>query len=175
MGAVLYLCPELNLIQGGFFNWSPLKMTKCQTHWKIWHLELFWWDLQCNLTLSHFLGRNSQKNHPVYCCLVKLAQIFVLLCSYQVHLAKAVPEKPGVYLKIWKQLRFKYALQCSVLIYAGARPFRNSSFFSMDGSHSSGRQQSLCPESEPSSGGGVQKTFLCKSLKLSLSFLQQTK
>ena len=54
------------LIQGGFFDCSALKMTKCQTHWKIWHLELFWWDLQCNLTLSHFLGRNSQKNHPVF-------------------------------------------------------------------------------------------------------------
>ena len=48
-------------IQGGFFYCSALKMTKCQTHWKIWHLELFWWDLQCNLTLSHFLGRNSKK------------------------------------------------------------------------------------------------------------------
>ena len=52
-------------IQGCFFNCSALKMTKCQTHWKIWHLELFWWDLQCNLTLSHSLGRNSIKNHPV--------------------------------------------------------------------------------------------------------------
>ena len=50
---------------GCFFYCSALKMTKCQTHWKIWHLELFWWDLQCNLTLSHFLGRNSKKNHPV--------------------------------------------------------------------------------------------------------------
>ena len=49
------------LIQGGFFDCSALKMPKCQTHWKIWHLELFWWDLQCNLTLSHFLGRNSKK------------------------------------------------------------------------------------------------------------------
>ena len=32
-------------LQGGFFNWSALKMTKCQTLWKIWHLELFWRDL----------------------------------------------------------------------------------------------------------------------------------
>ena len=23
------------IVQGGFFNWSALKMTKCQTHWKI--------------------------------------------------------------------------------------------------------------------------------------------
>ena len=29
-------------------------------------LRIFWWDLQCNLTLSHFLGWNSQKNHPVH-------------------------------------------------------------------------------------------------------------
>ena len=36
---------DLINIQGGFFNWSALKMTKCQTHWKIWHLELFWRDL----------------------------------------------------------------------------------------------------------------------------------
>ena len=56
-----------------------------------------------------------------------------------------------------KTIRFKFALQWSVLIYAGARPFRNSSFSSMDGSHSGGRQQSLCPESEPLTGGGVQK------------------
>ena len=27
-------------------------------------LALFWWDLLCNLTLSHFLGRTSKK-HPV--------------------------------------------------------------------------------------------------------------
>ena len=73
-----------------------------------------------------------------------------------------------------KTIRFKFALQWSVLIYAGARPFRNSSFSLMDGSHSSGRQQSLCPESEPLSGGGVKKKLLSKSLKLSLSFLQQT-
>ena len=32
-------------IQGGFFNWSALKMTKCQTLRKFWHLELFWRDL----------------------------------------------------------------------------------------------------------------------------------
>ena len=32
-------------IQGGFFNWSALKMTKSQTLRKFWHLELFWRDL----------------------------------------------------------------------------------------------------------------------------------
>ena len=32
-------------LQGGFFNWSALKMTKCQTLRKFWHLELFWRDL----------------------------------------------------------------------------------------------------------------------------------
>ena len=36
-------------------------MTKCQARRKFWHLELFWWDLLCNLTLSHFLGRTSKK------------------------------------------------------------------------------------------------------------------
>ena len=61
----LTLSVASNKVQGGFFDCSALKMPKCQTHWKIWHLELFWWDLQCNMTLSHFLGRNSQKNHPV--------------------------------------------------------------------------------------------------------------
>ena len=37
-----------------FFYWSTLKMTKCQTLRKFWHLELFRWDLLCNPTLSHF-------------------------------------------------------------------------------------------------------------------------
>ena len=33
------------MLQGGFFNWSALKMTKCQSLRKFWHLELFWRDL----------------------------------------------------------------------------------------------------------------------------------
>ena len=41
-------------------------MTKCQTLRKFWHLELFWSDLLCNLTLSHFLGRTCQMNHTVW-------------------------------------------------------------------------------------------------------------
>ena len=49
-----------------FFYWSAQKMTKRQTLRKFLHLELFRWDLQCNLTLSHFLGRNSQNNRPEY-------------------------------------------------------------------------------------------------------------
>ena len=36
-------------------------MTKCQTLRKFWHLELFRWDLLCNLTRNHFLGRTSKK------------------------------------------------------------------------------------------------------------------
>ena len=28
-------------IQGGFFDWSALEITKCQTLRKFWHLELF--------------------------------------------------------------------------------------------------------------------------------------
>ena len=35
---------QLNL-QGVFFDWSALKMTKCQTLRKFWHLELFWSNL----------------------------------------------------------------------------------------------------------------------------------
>ena len=43
-------------------NFSFIIVTKIQvltslpvrTLRKIWHLELFWWDLRCNLTLSHF-------------------------------------------------------------------------------------------------------------------------
>ena len=34
------------IIQGGFFNWSALKMTKCQTLRKFSHLELFRRELQ---------------------------------------------------------------------------------------------------------------------------------
>ena len=29
-------------------------------------MKLFWWDLLCNLTLSHFVGRNSKKT-PCIC------------------------------------------------------------------------------------------------------------
>ena len=37
---------------GWFFYWPALKMAKCQNPRKFWHLELFRWDLSCNL--SHF-------------------------------------------------------------------------------------------------------------------------
>jgi len=47
--------------QGVFFYWSALKMTKYQTLRIFWHLELFRWDLLCNLTLSNSLGRASNK------------------------------------------------------------------------------------------------------------------
>ena len=48
-----------------FFYWSALKMTKCQTLRKFWHLELFRWDLLCNLTLRTFRG-GPVKKHPLY-------------------------------------------------------------------------------------------------------------
>jgi len=54
----LWGLPRTNRV---FFYWSALKMTKCQTLRKFWHLELFRWDLLCNLTLSSFLGRTSNK------------------------------------------------------------------------------------------------------------------
>ena len=57
-------------------------MTKCQTHWKIWHLELFWWDLQCNLTLSHFLGRTVKKT-TLYEYLSKKVRNFALVSSLE--------------------------------------------------------------------------------------------
>ena len=41
-------------IQGFFFNCSHPKNPKCQPVSKFCHLELFWWDLQCNLTLRNF-------------------------------------------------------------------------------------------------------------------------
>ena len=43
-------------IQGGFFHWYPPKNFKCQPVSKFWHLELFWWDLLCNLTLRTLRG-----------------------------------------------------------------------------------------------------------------------
>ena len=46
-----------------FFYWSSLKITKCQPLRKFWH---FWWDLLCNLTLSHFLRRTSKKTHCIF-------------------------------------------------------------------------------------------------------------
>ena len=48
-------------VQGGFFDWSALKMTKCQTLRKFWHLELFWRDLHVIWLLVIFLGRTSKK------------------------------------------------------------------------------------------------------------------
>ena len=41
-----------------FFHWYPPKNSKCQPVSKFWHLEHFWWDLLCNLTL---LGGTSEK------------------------------------------------------------------------------------------------------------------
>ena len=39
-----------------FFYWFCPKNSKCQPVSKFWHLELFWWDLLCNLIL---FGRNQ--------------------------------------------------------------------------------------------------------------------
>ena len=46
---------------GCFFNWYPPKSSKCQPVSKSWHLELFWWDLLCNLTLRTFRGHQLEK------------------------------------------------------------------------------------------------------------------
>ena len=54
-------------------------MTKCQTLRKFWHLEIFWWDSLCNLTLSHFSGRTSKKNHPVYVYCLFWAHFLILV------------------------------------------------------------------------------------------------
>ena len=47
-------------IQGGFFNWSALKMTKSQTLRKL-TLRTFLKGFTCNLTLSHILGGPVKK------------------------------------------------------------------------------------------------------------------
>ena len=52
---------QVCLYTGFFSYWSALKMTKCQTLRKFWHLKLFRWGLLCNLTLSHFQGQTSPK------------------------------------------------------------------------------------------------------------------
>ena len=49
-------------IQGVFFNWSYPKSSKCQSVSKFWHLELFWWDLLCNLILRTFWVGPVKKN-----------------------------------------------------------------------------------------------------------------
>jgi len=54
----------LSKLQGVFFNWYPPKSSKCQLVSKSWHLELFWWDLLCNLTLRTFRGVPVTKKHP---------------------------------------------------------------------------------------------------------------
>ena len=59
---LLILVESLMKIQGVFFNWCPPKNSKCQPVSKFWHLELFWWDLLCNLTLRTFRGAPVKKN-----------------------------------------------------------------------------------------------------------------
>ena len=49
-------------IQSVFFNWCPPKNYKFFSASKFWHLELFWWDLLCNLTLRTFRGAPVKKN-----------------------------------------------------------------------------------------------------------------
>ena len=44
------------LVQGDFFHWDPPKNHKFFSVRKFWYLELFWWDLLCNLTLRTFRG-----------------------------------------------------------------------------------------------------------------------
>ena len=45
-----------NMYRVSFFNWCPPKNHKFFFVSKFWHLELFWWDLLCNLTLKTFRG-----------------------------------------------------------------------------------------------------------------------
>ena len=55
---------SINHIQGGFFNWSAQKMTKCQITCKSLQKSS---KCQNFLRVWHFiLGRTSQKKHPVY-------------------------------------------------------------------------------------------------------------
>ena len=49
------------ILQGVFFNWCPPKNHKFFLVSKFWHLELFWWDLLCNLTLTTFRGALIKK------------------------------------------------------------------------------------------------------------------
>ena len=44
------------------FNWDLPKNHKFLLVSKFWHLELFWWDLLCNLTLRTFRGVPVKKN-----------------------------------------------------------------------------------------------------------------
>ena len=47
-------------IQGVFLIWCSLKSQVFSVS-KFWHLELFWWDLLCNLTLRTFRGAPVKK------------------------------------------------------------------------------------------------------------------
>ena len=51
---------------GWFFSLTPPKNHKFFSVSKFRHLELFWWDLLCNLTLRTFRGVPVKKNHPVH-------------------------------------------------------------------------------------------------------------
>ena len=55
-------CHHYIYFTGCFFWLVRPKNCHCQTLRKFWNLELCWWDLLCNLTLSQFLGRTSKKN-----------------------------------------------------------------------------------------------------------------
>ena len=65
-------CPCYHHLQGGFFNWSAQKMTKCQTLRKFWHLELFWRNLHVIWHLVIF--RADQLKKPP-CIIVYLKYI----------------------------------------------------------------------------------------------------
>ena len=67
-------------LQGVLFYWSALKMTKCQTLRKFWHLELFWWDLLCNLTLRTFRGRPVKKT-TLYMLYTYVPAMLPFLCQ----------------------------------------------------------------------------------------------
>ena len=80
------------LIQGGFFDCSALKMTKCQTHWKIWHLELFWRDLHVIWHLVIF--RADQLKKPP--CTISMQKLM------EPRLIRFIFDFP-VLCRVWKQ------------------------------------------------------------------------
>ena len=67
---------HLNHIQGGFFNWTPPKLSKYKFLYKLWHLEKFRASLHGILYLEN-LGGGQLKKPP---CRMLINHIEIYLC-----------------------------------------------------------------------------------------------
>ena len=97
------------LLQGGFFNWSALKMTKSQTLRKFWHLELFWRDLHVIWHLVIFWADQLKKPPCMYDNAMATKKGRVLFLSFSSHKSQNLLNnwKQCIAISVFKFLSFK--------------------------------------------------------------------